>query len=87
MNIVVLKADNNSLSLVIHYPNNELNKNKAMFSFSVESNPLDCSKRFTIHPVAGMLISAPTRLLYKQNKVHSVVYISPLIYTAVRTGT
>ena len=36
---------------------------KGMFLYSAVSSPLDCSKRFTLHPLADLFIPAPTRLL------------------------
>ena len=36
-----------------------------MFLYSAVSSPLDRSKRFTLHPLADLLIPAPTRLVWE----------------------
>ena len=40
-------------------------KGKGLFLYSVVSSPRDCSKRFTLHPLADLFISTPSRLLWE----------------------
>ncbi len=38
---------------------------KQRFPYSTVPSPLDCSKRFTLHPLADLFIPTPTRLLWE----------------------
>ena len=74
------------------------NEDKGTFLHSAVSSNWDCSKHFTLHPLADLFFRTPTRLLWEPFSYAAItaqrlfvhistsVYSQVLIHTAERTG-